>query len=255
MQLVFGAGDFFAVPLTDAQGNAISNPTPIQIGAMQEMSLDFAGELKELYGQKQFALSVARGKVKTTGKFKGAQIHGAALNSLFFGTGVTAGTMHAINTDGVGALIPASPYQITVTPPSSGTFVEDLGVLDSNAVPMTRVASAPATGQYSVSAGVYTFAAADTGKKVFINYRYSYSLTTAKRISLNNVAMGQAPAFKAYMQTTFNGKRALVILESVVSTKLQLLSTKIDDYSVPSVDFSANADSSGTTLGDIYVQE
>lgn len=255
MQLMFGAGDMFAVPLLDAQGNSISNPTPIQIGAMQEMSLDFAGELKELYGNKQFALGVARGKVKTTGKFKGAQIHGAALNSLFFGTGMTAGTMHALNTDTVGSVIPTTPFTVTVTPPSSGTFVEDLGVLDSNAVPMTRVASAPATGQYSVSAGVYTFAAADTGKKVFINYRYSYTSASAKRISLNNVAMGQAPTFKAYLQTTFQGKRALVILESVVSTKLQLLSTKLDDFNVPSVDFSANADASGTTLGDIYVQE
>lgn len=255
MQLQFGAGDFFAVPLTDAQGNPIATPTPIQIGAMQEMALDFSGELKELYGSKQFALGVGRGKVKTTGKVKGAQIHGAALNSLFFGTGSVAGTMHAINTDGVGALIPPTPFTITVTPPSSGTFVDDMGVLDSNAVPMTRVATAPTTGQYSVNAGVYTFAAADTGKKVFINYRYSYSLSSAKRISLNNVAMGQAPAFKTFMQTTFQGKRALVILESVVSTKLQLLSTKLDDFNVPSIDFSANADASGTTLGDIYVQE
>lgn len=257
MQLVFGAGDFFAVPLVDAQGNPINNPTPIQIGAMQEMSLDFSGDLKELYGQKQFALAVARGKVKTTGKFKGAQIHGAALNSLFFGTGYSSGSMHAINTDSSGVLVPSSPYTVTVTPPSSGTYVDDMGVLDANAVPMTRVASAPAAGQYMVNTatGLYTFASADVGKKVFINYRYSYSLTSAKRITLTNMAMGQAPAFKAYMQTTFQGKRALVILESVVSTKLQLLATKQDDFSVPSVDFSANADASGSTLGDIYVQE
>lgn len=255
MQLLFGAGDFFAVPLTDANGNAISNPTPIQIGAMQEMSLDFSGDLKELYGNRQFAMAVGRGKVKTTGKFKGAQIHGAALNSLFFGTGVTAGTMHALNADVVGTLIPTTPFTITVTPPNAGTVVDDLGVLNANAVPLTRVASAPATGQYSYAAGVYTFAAADVGTRVFINYRYSYSLATAKRISLTNVGMGQTPAFKAYMQTTFQGKRALVMLESVVSTKLQLLSTKQDDFSVPSVDFSAQADSSGTTLGDIYVQE
>lgn len=255
MQLQFGAGDFFGVPLTDAAGNAITNPTPIRIGAMQEMSLDFSGDLKELYGNKQFALAIARGKVKTTGKFKGAQIHGAALNSLFFGTGVTAGTMHAIATDDVGAVIPSTPFTITPTVPNAGTFVDDLGVLDSNAVPMTRVASAPATGQYSANAGVYTFATADAAKKVYISYRYSYAATGAKRISLNNVAMGQAPTFKAYMQTTFQGKRALVMLESVASTKLQLLSTKLDDFNIPSVDFSANADSSGTTLGDIYVQE
>lgn len=255
MQFTFGAGDFFAVPLTDANGNSISNPTPIQIGAMQEMSLDFSGDLKELYGSRQFALAVGRGKVKTTGKFKGAQIHGAALNSLFFGTGISAGTMNALYNDVVGTVIPASPFQVTVTPPNSGTFVEDLGVLDTNAIPMTRVASAPATGQYSVTAGVYTFASADVAKTVFINYRYSYTSAQSKRITLTNVSMGQTPAFKAYMQTTFQGKRALVILESVVSTKLQLLSTKQDDFSVPSVDFSAQANSSGTSLGDIYVQE
>lgn len=255
MQLAFGAGDLFAVPLSDAQGNAISNPTPIRIGAMQEMSLDFSGDLKELYGSKQFALTVARGKVKTTGKFKGAQIHGAALNSLFFGTGVTAGTMQAISTDDVGAVIPTTPFTITVTPPASGTFIDDMGVLDANAVPMTRVAIAPATGQYSVAAGVYTFATADAGKKVYISYRYSYAAAGAKRIALNNVAMGQAPALKVFMQTTYQAKRALVILESVVSTKLQLLSTKLDDFNIPSFDFSANADASGTTLGDIYVQE
>lgn len=255
MQLVFGAGDFYGVPILDASGNAVTNPTPIKIGAMQEMSLEFSGDLKELYGQNQFALAVGRGKVKCTGKVKGAQIHGAALNSLFFGNGMTAGTMMAVNTDTVGAVIPATPFQITPTPPASGTFVEDLGVLDTNAVPMTRVASAPATGQYSVSAGVYLFATADTGKTVYINYRYSYTLASAKRISLTNLPMGYAPTFKAQMQTTFQGKRALVVLSSVVSTKLGLFATKQDDFSVPEIDFSAQADSSGTTLGDIYVQE
>lgn len=255
MLLSFGAGDFYGVPLVDAQGNPITNPTPIKIGAMQEMSLEFSGDLKELYGQNQFALATGRGKVKASGKFKGAQIHGAALSSLFFGNGMTAGTMQAIQTDTTGAAIPASPYQITVTPPNSGIWQEDLGVLDSNAVPMTRVASAPATGQYSVAAGLYTFAAADTAKSVYINYRYSYALTSAKRISLTNLPMGFAPAFKAQMQTTFQGKRALVILSSVVSTKLGFFATKQDDFNVPELAFSAQTDSSGTTLGDIYVQE
>ncbi|MFW5397683.1 MAG: hypothetical protein XXXNARYT_003411 [Candidatus Accumulibacter regalis] len=255
MQLIFGAGDFYGVPLLDAQGNTISNPTPIKVGAMQEMSIEFSGDLKELHGQNQFAIAVGRGKVKSTGKIKGAQIHGAALNSLFFGNGVTAGTMMAISTDAVGTAIPSTPYTITPTPPASGTWVEDLGVLNSNAVPLTRVASAPATGQYSVAAGVYTFAAADTGNVVYINYRYSYTLAAAKRIALTNLPMGYAPTFGARMQTTFQGKKTLVVLASVVSTKLMLFSTKQDDFSVPEIDFTAQADASGTTLGDIYVQE
>lgn len=255
MLFSFGAGDFYGVPLIDANGAAITNPTPIKIGAMQEMSLDFSGELKELFGANQFALVTARGKVKSSGKIKGAQIHGAALNSLFFGTGVATGTMQSLHTDLTGAAIPSSPYTITPTVPASGTWVEDLGVIDSNGLPMTRVASAPAAGQYSVAAGVYTFAAADTGKTVFINFRYSHTLAGAKKISLTNVAMGFAPTFKGYMQTTFQGKRALVLLAQVVSTKLGLFATKQDDFSVPEIDFSAMADASGTTLGEIYVQE
>ncbi|MFH4180992.1 hypothetical protein WDA55_23325, partial [Acinetobacter baumannii] len=66
-----------------------------------------------------------------------------------------------------GEVIPAGG---TVTPvvPNSGTFVKDLGVTDAIAIPLKRVASAPATGQYSVDAatGAYTFAAADVGKTV-----------------------------------------------------------------------------------------
>ena len=255
MLFSFGAGDFYGIPLVDANGNAITNPTPIKVGAMQEMSLEFSGDVKELYGANQFSLVAARGKVKSSGKFKGAQIHGAALNSLFFGTGLTAGTMQAINTDVIGSAVPSSPYTVTPTVPASGTWVEDLGVLDSTGVPMTRVVSAPTTGQYSVAAGVYTFAAADTTKIVYINFRYSYTLASAKKISLTNVAMGFAPTFKAYLQTTFQGKRALVLLSQVTSTKLGFFATKQDDFNVPEIDFYAMADASGSTLGDIYVQE
>ena len=37
---------------------------------------------------------------------------------------------------------------------------------------MSAVLSAPARGQYSVSAGVYTFAAADAGSAVALSYGY-----------------------------------------------------------------------------------
>jgi len=252
--LVFGAGNLFGIPLQDAAGNTITNPTPIRVGTMQSMSIDFQGDLKELYGQNQMPIDIARGKVKTTGKFSGAQIIGAAVNTLYFGQTMTAGTQVAVNVDDVGAAIPATPYQITPTVPGSGTWQEDLGVIDSNGIPMTCVASSPATGQYSVSAGVYTFAAADTTKTVFINYKYSATLASAKDIPLINLPMGAAPRFKALMVTSYAGKKALVQLNSVVATKLQLLATKLDDYNIPDFEFGAFADSSNT-LGHIYLQE
>lgn len=255
MQLTFGSGELFASLIRDASGNAITTPSPVRIAGLQEMSVDFSGDLKEFFGQNRFALAVAQGKVKTGGKFKGALINGPALNTLFFGAALTAGTMKALYADTTGTLIPATPFTITPTVPSSGTWVEDLGVVDANGLTMTRVASAPATGQYSVSAGVYTFAAADTGLKVYISFSYTYTSAGAKRIQLQNLPMGFSPAFKLHYLASFQGKKSLVVLESVISTKLMMFGTKNDDFSVPEIDFTAQADASGFSIGDIYTQE
>lgn len=64
-------------------------------------------------------------------------------------------------------VIPAvSPYTIQ----ASGAFGCDIMVADAGGSTMTRVKGAPATGQYSVAAGVYTFAAADASKTVTLSY-------------------------------------------------------------------------------------
>jgi hypothetical protein len=69
------------------------------------------------------------------------------------------------------ANIPASPYAITVA--KATDFIADSGitfVIGGGA--LTKVAVNPAASQYAVSSlGVYTFAAADTGKGVYISYQ------------------------------------------------------------------------------------
>lgn len=255
MQLTFGAGELFATMLRDASGSTIVTPTPIRVAGLQEMSLEFSGDLKEFHGANRFALATAQGKVKTTGKFKGALINGPALNALFFGAGLTSGTMRSLVADTTGALIPATPFTITPTVPSSGTWSEDLGVLSAAGLTMTRVASAPTTGQYSVAAGVYTFAAADTGLRVYISYAYTFTDAGSKRIQLQNMPMGSTPAIKVHYLGKFGGKECLTVLESVVSTKLMMFGSKNDDFSVPEIDFSAQADATGFSLGDIYTRE
>lgn len=255
MQLVFGAGDIFATLKQDAFGNAITNPSPIRIAGAQEFSLDFAGDLKEYFGQGRYALAVAQGKVKTTGKIKGALVSGLSLNTLFFGAGVSGGTMKAIYADTTGSVIPATPFTVTPVVPNSGTYGEDLGVTNSLGQTLTRVASAPTTGQYSVAAGVYTFAAADTGTTVYISFSYTYTATSAKKIALQNLPMGYAPIYAINYLGQYQGKKAFINLFNVISPKLQLFATKNDDFSVPTLDFSAAADSSGYNIGEIYVQE
>lgn len=63
------------------------------------------------------------------------------------------------------ATIPAvAPYECTVLAPY-GAWASDLGVVDA-------ATAAPSAGQYSVAEGVYTFGAADAGKKIAISYGF-----------------------------------------------------------------------------------
>ena len=83
MQVNFGSGVLTAVR-TD-----ISNPTPVQLGILQDMDFDFDFTIKNLMGQYQLAVDVARGALKMSGKFKFARVY-SGLYDLFFGQGVTA---------------------------------------------------------------------------------------------------------------------------------------------------------------------
>jgi hypothetical protein len=129
-----------------------------------------------------------------------------------------------------------------------------LGVRNSSGLPMTRVASAPTTGQYSVAAGVYIFAAADVGNIVYINYQYTATSTAAKKISLTNVVMGAAPTFRADLSVPYGGKVLTLTLLNCMSTKMQL-ATKLDDFLIPDFDFEAFADASGINIGTIALSE
>ena len=249
MQFAFGTGVFWGTPLTDANGNSIATPTPVQLGVLQEMSLDISFDTKTLYGQQQFPVAVGRGKGKMAGKSKFAQLGAAAINSLVFGQTLTAGQTSDFY-DVAGSVIPASPYTVTVVPPASGTWAYDLGVRNANGVPMTRVATAPATGQYSVAGGVYTFAAADTLKQVFISYQYTVSSAnapTAQKSIVGNVLMGLSPTFKGDIYIPYNGKSLILTIPQCVCSKFTF-STKQDDFMVPEFDFEGFADAAGNAL-------
>jgi hypothetical protein len=246
MQFGFGSGIMWGTPLTDANGNTIANPSPVQLGVLQDISLDISFDTKMLYGQNQFPVAVGRGKGKMSGKAKMAQLNGAMINSLVFGQTLTSGILSDVY-DTTGATIPSTPFTITPTVPSSGTWTADLGVKDANGVPFTRVASGPTTGQYSVAAGVYTFAAADTGKQVFICYQYTATSTTAKKSTVLSLPMGYAPTFKADIFVPYQGKSLVITVPQCIASKFGL-STKQDDFLIPEFDFEGFADSAGNAI-------
>jgi len=247
--ITFGAGKLIAVPTQDAAGAVIANPTPVAIAILQDVSVDFDFETKILHGEKQFPVAVARGKAKIGWKAKSGDFNGAALGSLFLGSSPTASRKAAVIDEAKTVPAAAGPYTVTITPPSSGVFVADLGVINAaTGVPMTRVASAPATGQYSlnVGTGVYTFAAADASVAVLISYEYSIASSPASNLfTISNNLMGYTPTFSAIFYNQYAGKTLAMKLNQCVLGKLAL-PFKNDDFTTNDMDAEAFADASGS---------
>jgi len=238
-QGLFGPGILF---LTRTDGG---DATPFNVGYINEFSLDMSFDVKDLYGQNQFPLLSARGTAKCTGKMKAATLSGKALNTLLIGGTWTAGTQYDIAATASTA-IPTTPFQITPTPPSSGTFNSDLGVTNAaTGEPLTLVTGTPAAGQYAVASGVYTFASADnvSGVHVIINYSYTFTTSaTGQSQTWNNTQIGTTPTFQVDYKTTLYGATYFVRLFNAICSKTSF-GHKLSDFMMPEYDFNffANA--------------
>lgn len=238
---VFGPGSLY-VTRTD-----LTNQTPVNIGYSNEFSIDLAGDTKELYGQNQYPLAVARGTIKATGKAKAAVVSGLALNAVFHAGSFTSGQIRMAQNEA--GTVPTTPYTITVA--NSATFDTDLGVVNATTgIPMTKVASSPATGQYSVSAGVYTFAAADTTKNVLITYAYTVSGSGQKQ-TIANTPIGTTPTFQLDYATSLNGNPYYLRFFAAVAAKLTQ-QFKLTDFMMPEIDFGIFANAAGNVYTTSY---
>lgn len=241
---IFGVGQIWATPTYDATGTAITNPTPIQFGTVQDVSLSLSWELKKLYGSLDFPVAIGRGQGSVTGSLSAAKINFAALNFVMSGTAATG----IVDTYDHAAAIPTTPFTITPTIPGGGTFDADLGVLNvTTGRQMTRVASAPATGQYSLAAGVYTFAAADTTQSVVISVRYTATTANTQKTTVSARMMGTAPTFGVDWNMQYMDRVVHYRLHNVTFPKFDF-SAKSNDFTIPKLDFEAAADASGQVL-------
>lgn len=232
----FGSGTLWGIP-------SGATPTPLKFGTLQEASVDISASNKELFGSNQFPVAVGRGTAKITGKAKFAQISGLVMSQIFFGLTPTSGQTTTANAEA--GTIPATPYAITVA--NSATWVSDLGVaFAATGVPLTRVASGgtPTTGQYKVTAGVYTFAAADTTLGVNISYKYTVS-STGQLLTISNPLIGTSPQFSLVLEQQYGTSKSVLTLNACMANKLAIQS-KLEDFTIPELDFSAFADASNT---------
>lgn len=241
---LFGAGEVIITPLIDADGATVSNPTPIIIPECQGIEIGIKRDLKQLFGQQAYAVESAHGKGSFPVSFSCGRVYAQAINSMFMQQSIATGQSKKASKVSGTVPAPSGPYTITPTVPDSGTWAEDLGVRTSEGLPLTRVASAPTTGQYSVSAGVYTFAAADSGVTYYFDFRYTVS--TGKTITYLSKLMGQTPEVKMIISTHYKGRQAIIRLPRVVASSEFGLSTKLDDYTMPKLNFDAIMESEMT---------
>ena len=309
----FGAG-FLTGLRTDLTGVQ----TPRNFGTLQDVAIEFTGDVKELFGQYQYPVDSARGKTKITGKAKFATIQGRMYNDIFFGQTLGSGQTKFIRPPGEQLTLGASVLATTnaTSAPGSGTLyfaAVPVGVLASMAVqdsttpgvstPSSEVVSQTATsvvfsnpgtvaagatdvihfvplsytvalsastpltdqGVYYASGtglqldattfapsttgtynfnpltGVYTFAPGDAGSTFFVNY--TYNVSTGYTVSGINLPMGNTPRFQATFEQVFEGFNVVLVLYACVSTRLTF-PTRIDDYVIQDLDFSAFADAS-----------
>ena len=222
----------------------IADATPVNFGLVQEVTIDQSASLKEVYGQFQYPLAGARGTIKTTGKAKVARISGLAFADLYYGISPAPGQL-ATSFAEAGTVPAATPYTVTVA--NAAAFADDEGVIyAATGLPLTKVASSPSTGQYSVAAGVYTFNAADAGMSVLTTYTYTVA-SGGQKISVTNPLIGTTPTFQALFYTTFQGQAVSLKLNNCISSKLSF-GTKLEDFVMPKFDFSCFADAAGDVM-------
>jgi hypothetical protein len=240
MQLSFGSGAVWG-ERTDVTGSGIG---PRQFGVLQDIQIDFDWTDKELYGQMQFPVAIARGQGKISGKAKFAQILGLLYSDLFWGTTAALGQF-AVSQLEAQAVPPSTPYTITVA--NAATYNDDLGVVyAATGKRFNRVTTPTVAGTYSVNfaTGVYTFSSPDASAALLISYTYNVT-TSGSKVTISNMVMGSTPTFKATFFTTYSGEGLALRLNACTANKLSM-PTKIDDWTIHELDFMAFADASGT---------
>jgi len=223
-------------------GNQPANPTPFKFGVLQEVDVSFKGDLKKLFGQKQFAVATARGKLDCTVKGKLAVFDIAMINQLYFAQTPVAGI--DLTVDDELRTITTNVATVTNTP-----IAEDWGVRykatgqQLTFVPNTASVTTPGLYTVNLTSGTYTFDETD-GTQVLISYLYHVN-SRGSTLTLNNQLMGYAPELKMLLYNKFRNKYLAIELNDVTLGSMSF-PTKLEDFWISDFDGSANADATDT---------
>ncbi len=250
------AVDTFGLGYIFARRTDVTNPTPDYLGIAQSFDFSMKQAVKKLMGQNKVAVDAAGAELDIGGKIKFARLQMGLMNDLLFGQSVTplSGKQISVVVNGLPEQHTVTAGSATVTNPvGHATSIEDLGVFYAvGGVQLTRVASAPAVGQYSVveSTGVYTFNTGDNA--AVMNFFYEYQVATLNSVSVANSLMGTLPAFELHYQHYYVNMAGIV---NGLHIKLNAcrgegfdMPFKNNDFQVIDWSFMAFADTNGNIM-------
>ena len=137
-----------------------------------------------------------------------------------------------------------SPFTYSTT--FHATFVADQGVVyAATALPLKRSPPRRRPGNIRLSAGVYTFGAADAGAAVLISYSYTVT-RIGESFAVDSQPIGPSITFSAnlFAADPTTGKQFSLLLYNCVADKLAF-GTKLEDFVMPELDFQCFANAAG----------
>lgn len=238
MKFSFGAGI-----LSGLRTDTIGVHVPVRFGALQEISIEHSGSIKELFAVGQFPVSVARGKTKIIARAKVAEINSLMYNEIFFGQTISPGQLkYAYNES---TTLGTGTPSYTVTNSASAPLTDQGVFFKLGGSQLTPVSSGPSQGQYAFTAstGIYNFSTHSAGLGILINY--TFVAASGFNIAIANSLMGKTPKFAVTLFQQYKGNQIVLVLNRCVSGRFNF-PTRIDDYIIQDFDFSASADASGS---------
>jgi hypothetical protein len=140
----------------------------------------------------------------------------------------------------VAGIIPAATA-FTITVAHAAAFIADAGVVfATSGTALTPVDGAPAAGEYSVSAGIYTFNAVDASKGVRISYSYAEIPADVvdavlRLITARYKARGRDPLMRSQGEPNIGQTTWWVGTPGISGSMPEEIAGILDNYRVPSL--------------------
>ena len=229
--IIFHSGEIKVI----SRASAIA--TPRDLLTIQETSFDFKGDIKNLMGEGQFAVDSAVGSIEISMKCKNGQLNPTTFADIYFGKSIAQnGEMY----------VKAEPITVaagTATLAGGALSAQDLGVYNSvTGLQYTRVANAPAAGQYVWGAnGVLTFNVSENAQVLLASYIKTDN-TTMQSFTANNELAGTTVTLEAFFHKKMrDGRQFNMHFYNVIIPSLNF-AYKINDYTMPDFTMQAFAD-------------